>query len=437
MVGMEPFDYIIEKIKRHAAALPDPRFGTNTQYSMQDIALSAFCVFFMQSPSFLSAQRSMQTQRGKSNLRTLFQVENIPTDNHIRKVLDSVEPETLFPLLDAVYETFCSQGLLEPFRCFENNLLIALDATWFHSSEKIHCPNCSVKKSSKGSTTYYHSAITPVVVAPGIKAAVSLRPEFVKPQDGSEKQDCEINAAKRWLESNAQRYGSQPVTILGDDLYSRQPFCRQLLMRGLHFILVCKPDSHPTLYRWIEALEPETDLHRVERRIVENAKRETHIVRYAHSVPLADGADALRVNWVEYTVMKKGKTLYHNTFVTDHSINDQNALEIAQAGRARWKIENENNNTLKTKGYHLEHNFGHGKQHLSSLLATMNILAFLLHTLLQELDNRYLLIRGKLGSRRTFFEHVRALTHYECFASWRALMDYMMRGLEIGPYDPG
>ena len=50
-------------------------------------------------------------------------------------------------------------------------------------------------------------------------------------------------------------------------------------------------------------------------------------------------------------------------------------------GRARWKIENENNNTLKTAGYHLEHNFGHGKQYLASLLATMNILAFLFHTM--------------------------------------------------------
>ena len=57
---------------------------------------------------------------------------------------------------------------------------------------------------------------------------------------------------------------------------------------------------------------------------------------------------------------------------------------LAASGRARWKIENENNNTLKTKGYHLEHNFGHGQQHLSSLLDAMNILAFLFHTVARE-----------------------------------------------------
>jgi hypothetical protein len=47
----------------------------------------------------------------------------------------------------------------------------------------------------------------------------------------------------------------------------------------------------------------------------------------------------------------------------------------------------ENNNTLKTKGYNLEHNYGHGKRHLSSLLATLNLLAFLFHTALDLVDD--------------------------------------------------
>ena len=94
---------------------------------------------------------------------------------------------------------------------------------------------------------------------------------------------------------------------------------------------------------------------------------------------------------------------------------------IVAAGRARWKIENENNNTLKTKGYHLEHNFGHGKKHLSSLLAAMNILALLYHTFLSFTDESYRLIRAELSTRKTFFDDLRALTRYLLFpwtASW-------------------
>ena len=129
-----------------------------------------------------------------------------------------------------------------------------------------------------------------------------------------------------------------------------------------------------------------------------------------------------------------GKILYLNNFITNFSITDQNVAAIVASGRARWKIENENNNTLKTKGYNLEHNFGHGKEHLSSLLATMNILAFLFHTFLSFTDKNYRLIRASLPTRKTFFEDLRALTRYMLFADWDTLMHFMMNGLEIGPY---
>jgi len=61
-------------------------------------------------------------------------------------------------------------------------------------------------------------------------------------------------------------------------------------------------------------------------------------------------------------------------------------MGLAEGGRSRWKIENENNNTLKTKGYHLEHNFGHGKENLCSVLTSLNILAFLMHIFLDFND---------------------------------------------------
>jgi len=150
-----------------------------------------------------------------------------------------------------------------------------------------------------------------------------------------------------------------------------------------------------------------------------------------------EGEGALKLNWCEVTITGKHRQEpYHNAWVTDWKINDQNVAGIVATGRCRWKIENENNNTLKTKGYHLEHNFGHGKKHLSSLLAAMNMLALLTHTFLHYCDDAYRLIRAKLPTRKIFFEHIRALMHYISFESWEAMMDFMMRGLEIGPYTP-
>ena len=101
---------------------------------------------------------------------------------------------------------------------------------------------------------------------------------------------------------------------------------------------------------------------------------------------------------------------------------------MVQAERTRWKVENENHNTLKTKGYNLEPNFGHGQQHLASGLATLNILSFLFHTVLNWLDQKHKLLRAH---RQTFFEDLRALTRYLYFDSWDHLLTFMLQGLEL------
>jgi hypothetical protein len=428
------WDEHLEHLRQVLGGLPDRRTGDNTSYSMKDIGSAAFSVFFTQCPSFLARQKTMQQTQGQSNAQSLFHLEEIPSDNHIRQMLDPVPPDKLFPCYDAVFESLRQAGHLESWRVLQDTLLVALDGTWYHSSDKIHCVNCSCQEHKSGDKTYYHSAVTPVLVAPGHPHAIPLRPEFIIPQDGHLKQDCETAAAKRWLEKNADQYAPLKATLLGDDLYSRQPFCRRTLLHGFHFIFVCKPESHTTLYHWVNLLQ-RPQLGTVTMRVKVGAHFHTYAYRYANDVPLAEGEDAMKVNWCEVTVSDhQGKVVYHNGFVSDFPITEQNVAAIVAAGRARWKIENENNNTLKTKGYHLEHNFGHGQEHLSSLLAAMNILAFLYHTFLSFSDEHYRLIRARLPTRKTFFDDLRALTRYMLFANWDALMDFMMRGLKIGPY---
>ena len=432
------FDQLIERWRTVAAGLPDRRTGQNTQFEMADIALSAFAVFFTQCPSFLSFQQNMEMAQGRNNARSLFRVGRIPCDNHIRQTLDPVEPSHLFGLFDDLHQGFAETGLLEAMRAVQDTRLIALDATWYFSSQSqnIHCPRCSCLRHADGKTTHYHSAITPVIVSPGHAPVVPLRPEFITPQDGRVKQDCEINAAKRWLSAHAQRYHTGNDTLLGDDLYAHQPFCRHVLLHGFHFLFTCKPASHGTLHQWVEGLEPGRRLHTLKLRVKGKSNRwEYHHYRWAKGVPLTDSDDALKVNWCEVTIINaQGEVRYRNSFITDWNIHEGNVAALVAAGRARWKIENESNNVLKNRGYHLEHNFGHGKKHLASLLVTMNLLAFGLHTLLELTDESYRLIRSKVGARRKFFTHLEALTTYLYFQTWEALMDFMMRGLEIGPH---
>ena len=108
----------------------------------------------------------------------------------------------------------------------------------------------------RGERAYYsHQVLLAVVCAPEQEHVICLEPEFILPQDGKEKQDCEQQAIKRWVERHAGRFAPWSVTILTDDLHCHQPTCDLLLAHQLHFILTCKPDSHPALYEELGLLE--------------------------------------------------------------------------------------------------------------------------------------------------------------------------------------
>ena len=322
------FDAMVSYLDNALESCPDKRTGQNTVYSVKDAGLDAFAVFFTQTPSFLSFQRTMEQTKGRSNAQSLFQLDNSPCDNHIRTLLDPVSPEHILPVVQTIVSTLYEGGHLEPFRCLDGQLLIALDGTQYFSSQRIHCPQCSHKQHRSGTTSYSHTAITPVIVVPGKEKVITLEPEFITPQDGHEKQDCETAAAKRWLEHSGARYGQWGATILGDDLYSRQPLCQVMLAEGLNFLLVCKPDSHPTLYDWIAGMKINTHLSKR----WTGQRHEIDTYRWVNEVPLRDGDKSLRVNWCQLTTTDEaGKVLYNNAFVTNHLIRSALTHEITES----------------------------------------------------------------------------------------------------------
>ena len=425
-------------MKRFHAAwqdLPDHRQpSNNTRYQIADAAKAAFSVFFMQSPSFLAHQRDMHQRKGRDNFATLFGAEKIPSDVQIRNLLNPISPEEFHPDFDWVLDELDQSGYLTSFKTYAGTYAIALDGVVFHSSEKIHCEQCSQRQDRNGVTHYYHSAIIPVMVKPNSPHVLSLPPECIVPQDGHEKQDCERAAVKRWLALHQPRYRPQTITYLGDDLYANQPLCELLDQTYKQFFLfVCKPDSHKTLYEWLSALEKADGLETKQVRRWNGQHGEIWSYRFVNDVPLKAGDDALMVNWLELTITheKTGAVLYHNAWVTNHAVSHRNVSQLAMLGRTRWKVENENINVLKTKGYNLEHNFGHGDSHLSNVFFTLNLLAFLLHTAQHLVNEAYRLLRETLSVRRTFFNDLKALTRYIVFDSWESLFAFMIEGLEL------
>ena len=390
------FDTFVAKLHEVFDELPDYRkYSPNLTYSVRDAALGAFSMFFSQSPSFLSHQRAMQRAQGHNNAQSLFGITEIMSDNQIRNILDPITPDCFYPIFSESFDLLEKEGHLNNYRVLDDYLLVPIDGTEFFRSSKIHCENCSVTRNSNGTTSYSHKVLTPVLAAPDNNKVIPLEPEFITPQDGSTKQDCELNAAKRRIARNSS-LSSRKVIITGDDLFSREPFCNLLLEHGFRFILVCKPSSHTTLYQHVAELEQEGGVTVLSNRKWNGQFHELHTYRYANNLPIKQGDNALSVNWVELTAIntETQEILYKNSFISDFKIDRTNVQPIVEAGRTRWKVENENNNVLKTKGYHLEHNFGHGNEFLANTLLTLNLAAFPAHTFLEFVDTKYKAVRS-------------------------------------------
>jgi hypothetical protein len=112
------------------------------------------------------------------------------------------------------------------------------------------------------------------------------------------------------------------------------------------------------------------------------------------------------------------RQVYHNSWVTKLKVNRQMIREFVRGGRARWKIENEQFNVQKNQGYEMEHNYGHGQQHLSFNFYLLNLLAFLWHQILELTDRLFQQARRRWGSRRHLWEHLRTVMDLWLVSSW-------------------
>ena len=205
----------------------------------------------------------------------------------------------------------------------------------------------------------------------------------------------------------------------------------------MNFLCTCKPGSHKDLTESIASLRASGDTDSFQSTYREKTKKRHAVYEWCEHVQLTANKEPLEVSWVSVCISDadSGKQLYANEFITNHRVDKHSVEHIVAAGRARWKIENEQINTLKTKGYNIEHNFGHGKHHLSETLAVLNTLAFLVHTLLDIYDEHYRLLREERGRRDQFFAELGTLTRYWYFEGWEALMLFMITQLELP--DPG
>ena len=214
-----------------------------------------------------------------------------------------------------------------------------------------------------------------VMVHPSQSTVIPLTVEPILKQDGATKNDCERNSSKRLLNALRTMHPKLKMVIVEDALHSNAPHIKTLESLDYKYIIGVKPDGNSWLFDWVNAGGCES--------ITLSLNGYMYTLRWFNDAPLNDSNSDALVNFFEcIEINHKGKKQTF-TWVTNFKITENNIYELMCGARARWKIENETFNTLKTQGYNFEHNYGHGYKNLSTIMGCLMMLAFLIDQIQQ------------------------------------------------------
>ena len=298
--------------------------------------------------------------------------------------------------------------------------LLSLDGTGEFSSSTISCTQCCKKKLKDGSVTYYHQMLGACIVHPDRSNVIPLCPELIQNADGAAKNDCERNASKRFIEHFKREHPHLKVIILGEGIASNAPYIRLLQGYNMKFILGAKPGDHEALFTALEASE-KTQYYEIS-----DEKGFLHQFRFLNDAALNKSNPDVRVNVLEYmqTDPKGRETVF--SWVTNMHITQTNVFALMKGGRARWKIENETFNTLKNLGYNFEHNYGHGKKFLSTILCLLMLLSFFVDQIQGMTCVLFQTVKKQAGSFQVLWQKLRVLFEFVEWPSWEYLYQFMM-----------
>ena len=410
--------------------LPDPRRAASVTHSLADTLMAALAMFQFKSPSLLQFdQLTHGSERATvlGNLRRLFRLGCAPaSDTEMRRILDRVSPGSLRTAFRAVHSAVQRGGMLEDFKVLGDRVLVSIDGTALFGSTTVHCEHCGVVRRANGTKRYYHQLLAAVVVSPEHKTVLPIDFEPIINSDGEAKDCCEANAAARLIPSLSRQYPklSRRFIVNEDGLSANGPHVKLLKAHAMDFIIVAKPTSMTSIFRDLDARSaaPGSDVVEFER--VEE-RGTIRGVRFANELSINDSHPDTKVNLVEFWEVTHPGTDKEKTvnwaWITSLAITVENVFEIAACGRARWNIENATFNTLKNQGYHLEHNYGHGKKYLSSTLAGLMLLSFLIDQVQEHACPLFKAARKRKLTKKTLWAAMLTYLHEVDIPDWTTL----------------
>src|SRR5713101_7199572 len=236
-------DALFRLVRSGFANIPDHR-SDEVDIAFTDALMSGFAMFSLTSPSLLACDQ----QRVEGNVETIYGIPHAPCDTRMRERLDPVSPESLRASFTSVFRQLQRGKALEELVLLDGYSLLALDGTGYFSSQTMHCDSCLHKVHRNGAITYDHQLLGAAMLHPDRREVIPLMPEPMIKQDGTEKNDCERNAAKRLIVKLRQDHPHPNLTVTEDSLSSNAPHIQVLQDHNLHYILGVTEGDHAFLF---------------------------------------------------------------------------------------------------------------------------------------------------------------------------------------------
>lgn len=418
-------DYLLEILRNRFADVRDTRREGSVAYSMVDTLMAALAMFSLKEPSLLS----FQERKDEEAIDWLFGINRVPSDSTMREILDGIDIEPLNEAFADIFHVLQRGGVLKKWLFDQEHYLLAIDGTGYFCSTKIHCPHCLQKKSKNGTIEYHHQAVAAVICHPETREVIPLAVEPIVKQDGESKNDCERNATARLLGRIRRLYPKLKLIVVEDGLASNAPHIADLQRFNMRYLLGAKPGDHEYLFEQvIEACDQSREeLIQVMDQKQKTVASETQFIR---DLALNKSHPDLRVNFLQHYEYDgpTGEVSKQFSWVTDMEVRRHKILLYQRGGRSRWRVENETFNTLKNQGYHYEHNYGHGKENLSTVLMLLMFLAFLVDQVQQACCPLFQAVLGKLKTRCKLWDHLRSHVRHFRFRSFYELWSVVLLG---------
>lgn len=395
-------DEFIIFLYQRFTAFSDTRAG-NLIYSIQDILMSAYAMFALKYASLLEFEQQNEVE--KSNLQTVFGIQKLCSDASMRRILDTQSPESLLAIQRQLFSELSVSGILSDYTSYKGFNIVSIDGVQHFHSNKIHCDSCCKKTHQDGSVSFTHSMLCAALVHPDKKAVFSFAQEAIIQQDGTEKNDCELNANKRLLAYLSLHYKDENFLIVEDALYGNGENIKEILANNWSFIIRSKSGSQSSLFAQFErkSARNQTNKHSFKEAGIE------HYYEWINDLALNNTHANIRVSFLKYSYRSKQGKLHTFYWMTDINLRKTNVKQISKIGRSRWKIENETFNTLKNQGYHFDHNYGHGRKNLTSVLAYIMLIAFFIDQVVQYTSKQFQKIWKATKTKKKLWEHFRAI----------------------------